>query len=124
MLKKIIRFIVQKRIRPKITNDEERCTSILAAVAHNPHTSIRQIARGAGIGQRTVTRILHSKSFHSYHLSVHQELHRRHFEKRKQFCEWFLRQMQNTNGTFVHNVLFTDEATFTNHNEINIHLGN
>ncbi|KAK1134252.1 hypothetical protein K0M31_012034 [Melipona bicolor] len=39
VLKETGSFIEQKCIRSKITNDEERCTSMLA-VAYNPHTSI------------------------------------------------------------------------------------
>ncbi|KZC11447.1 hypothetical protein WN55_02621 [Dufourea novaeangliae] len=63
---------------------------MLAAVAHNPYNSTRQISRGSGISQSSVVRILHLDNFHPYQLSVHQKLHGRDFDKCVQFCDWLL----------------------------------
>ncbi|KZC13200.1 hypothetical protein WN55_05895, partial [Dufourea novaeangliae] len=97
-------FNVQKRNCRKIVNDEGCRTSTLAAVAHNPHISTRLILR----------RILHSDNIYLYHLSKHQKLNGRDFEKRVEFCDCLLHQMKDSNGTFVQTVLWINEATVTN----------
>ena len=61
-----------------------------------------------------------SYKIHLYHLYLHQELYAFDFQNRVQFVEWFLQQM-SVNGNFCFkNVLFTDEVTFTNHDNVNL----
>lgn len=103
-----------KRKNPTTNEDNE--INILAAIAVNPHVSTRKIAREAGISQSSVIRILARHKFHPFHISLHQELHGNDFQNRINFCQWGLLQ----NHSFFSNVLFTDEATFTNHGSINL----
>ena len=62
----------RKRNRNKRSTGEEGEINVLAAVAVDPQISSRAIARGSGISQRSVIRILHRHKFHPYHISLHQ----------------------------------------------------
>ena len=104
------------RVRNKPTTGEAGATNVLAAVAVNPHVSSREIARDAGMSQRSVLRILHTHKFHPYHISLHQELHGNDFVDRVRFCTWMLRH----DTPDLSRILFTDEATFTNHGNVNL----
>lgn len=111
---------VRKSERQKQVINEEMEISVLASVSRNPHISSRQIERESGISRRSILRILHRHKFHPYHVSLHQELHGNDFMNRVAFCRWAIRQIQN-NESFLNTVLFTDEATFTNHGNVNLH---
>lgn len=110
----------RSRERSKPASNEMTEIGVLAMIAHNPHVASRQIERASGISQRSVLRILHRHKFHPYHVSLHQGLHGMDFINRVHFCEWVVRQIEN-DGLFLDNVLFTDEATFTNHGNVNLH---
>ncbi|EZA49294.1 hypothetical protein X777_12319 [Ooceraea biroi] len=58
--------------------------------------------------------------FHPYHLSLHQALHGMDFVNRVEFCQWAQQQIRINDSSFD-TVLFTDEATFTNHGNVNLH---
>ena len=104
--------------KKKVTHEGNE-VGVLAMVARNPHVSSRQIERESGVSKRSVLRILHRHKFHPYHLSLHQELHGTDFVNRVRFCEWAQQQIRN-NESFVDNILFTDEANFTNHGNVNL----
>ena len=106
----------RKRNRNKRSTGEEGEINVLAAVAVDPQISSRAIARGSGISQRSVIRILHRHKFHPYHISLHQVLHGNDFENRVNFCTWALRH----DTPHLSCILFTDEATFTNHGQVNL----
>ncbi|EFN69005.1 hypothetical protein EAG_00414, partial [Camponotus floridanus] len=105
-----------KRVRTKPQTSEAGEIAVLTSVAVNPHISSRNISRITGISQSSVLRVLHRHKFHPYHVSLHQELHGEDFRNRMEFCEWALQQ----NNYFWENYLFTDEATFTNHGQVNL----
>ena len=108
----------RKHNRRRTATGENSEVAVLAAVAANPHVSSRQLERDSGISQRSVLRLLKRHKFHPYHISLHQALHGDDFQKRIEFCQWALVQIEN--GTFS-NILFSDEATFTNHADVNRH---
>ncbi|XP_026828441.1 uncharacterized protein LOC113562655 [Ooceraea biroi] len=58
--------------------------------------------------------------FHPYHLSFHQALHVMDFVNRVEFCQWAQQQIRINDSSFDA-VLFIDEATFTNHGNVNLH---
>lgn len=93
---------------------------MLAAVAHNPHVSLREVSRNSGISRTSVSRILKHHKFHPYHISMHQELHGDDFNNRVVFCNWALTQIQR-DPQFFYRVMFSDESTFTNHGNVNRH---
>lgn len=110
----------RQRRRQRSATSEENDTAVLAAVAFNPHVSSRNIARESGISQTSVMRILHRQKFHPYHVSLHQELHGNDFARRVQFCEWAHQQIRGQQIA-LRQILFSDEAHFTNHGEVNRH---
>jgi hypothetical protein len=104
--------------RRKTHTDKVAEVAVLGAVANSPHLSSRQIESYSGISKTSVHRILNHHKFHPYHVSLHQELHGNDFQNHVQFCQWAQQQLQ-TDQTFSQNVLCTDEATFTNHGQVN-----
>lgn len=107
----------RRRTTPATGNGNE--IAVLAAVAHNPQVGVRQIARDVGISRSSVCRILHRHRFHPFHISLHQELYGNDFQSRIAFCQFALQQLQG-NPVFLSNILFTDEASFTNHGNVNL----
>lgn len=113
-------IVKKKKMRKKSVTDENAQIAVLAAVAHNPHVSTREIAGQSGISRTSIGRILKQQKFHPYHISMHQDLHGTDFGNRVQFCEWAQQKIRDNNN-FFRNVLFSDESTFTNHGQINRH---
>lgn len=89
-------------------------------MANNPYVSTREIAHDSGLSQISVCKILKRHKYHPYHVSMHQELHGDDFYNRVTFCQWALEQIQR-NPDFFRWVLFSDESTFTNHDDVNRH---
>ncbi|KOC60702.1 hypothetical protein WH47_07445, partial [Habropoda laboriosa] len=89
-------------------------------VIENPNISPRQIAHQCNISKSSVLRILHYNKFHPYHLNIHQQISNTDFANRTEFCRWAQRKIQN-NNSFLNLVLFSDEATFTNRENVNVH---
>lgn len=110
----------EKRHRIRHVANEDNQIAVLAAVDQNPHVSTRDIARDSGISQSSVVQILKLQKFHPYHIHLHQELHGNDFQNRITFCRWALQRIHADRNFFAH-VLFSDEATFTNHGSVNRH---
>ena len=106
----------RKRIRNKTVTNEAAEVAVLAAVAINPHASSREMEREIGISRTSVLRILHRHQFHPFHISLHQALDN-DFQIRLEYNQWVLHQGHD----FMSRILFTDEATFTNHGNVNAH---
>ena len=98
-----------------MTNDAAEI-AVLTAVAINPHASSRKMGREIGISRTTVLRILHRHQFDPFHISLHQALDNE-FQIRLEYSQWVLHQGHD----FMSKILFTDEATFTNHGNVNLH---
>jgi hypothetical protein len=110
----------KKRTRRTAVTDENNEIAVLAAVAHNPHNSTREIARDSGLSHTSVWKILKRHKYHPYHVSLHQDLHGVDFQNRVTFCQWAREQIQQ-NPNFFRYVLFSDESSFTNHGTVNRH---
>lgn len=109
-----------KRIRQKSGPNAEKSLVVLDAAVLNPQISIRQIERQHGISKSTANRILKINRFHPYHIHLTHQLEPRDFERRLQFCNWALNQIQR-NPHFIAEMLFSDEATFGNRGGVNRH---
>ncbi|KZC12711.1 hypothetical protein WN55_04805 [Dufourea novaeangliae] len=72
------------------------------------------------ISRSSVLRILVRHKFHPYHITLYEELYGTDFMNRVAFCQWALNKIQ-FDETFFSSILFTDEATFTNHGNLNLH---
>lgn len=104
--------------RQKLSEEAE--TFVLATVTNNPHISCRQIASQCDLSVKSVWTILKRHKFHPYHICLHQSLSDNDFENRRIFCTWALHQLE-IDQQFFDYVLFTDEASFTNHGQLNKH---
>lgn len=83
----------------------------------DPRTSTRRAAAAFNVNHMIVWRTLRSDGLHPYHFSRLQELTPADFGPRVTFCEWYRSRMEE-DASFGENVLWTDEASFTNlHNE-------
>lgn len=111
---------VRQKVRGRTATNEINQAAVLAAVAHDPHISSRDIASGSGISRRSVLRIMRDHKFRPYHMSLHQELHGNDFQNRIAFCQWAQGRIRQNHDFFL-NVLLTDESTFTNHGQVNRH---
>ncbi|KZC06777.1 hypothetical protein WN55_07550 [Dufourea novaeangliae] len=110
----------RKNSRQKQVTNEETEIGILATVVRDPCVSSRKITRESGVSQRSVIRVLRRHKYHPYHISLHQELTGTDFMNRIEFCRWTQLQIQR-NNSFINWILFSDEATFTNYGNINLH---
>lgn len=109
-----------KRIRQKSGPNAEKSLVVLDAAVLNPQISTRQIERQHGISKSTANRILKINRFHPYHIHLTHQLEPRDFERRLQFCNWALNQIQR-NPHFIAEMLSSDEATFGNRGGVNRH---
>ena len=112
--------VKQTRVKRRPIVNKNNAASLLAFVALNPHASCRQMEKQSGISQRSVLRILHQHKFHSYRISLHQDLYGNDYLKRVNFCNWIRRNMR-TDVSFFRHVLFSDEANFANTGNMNRH---
>lgn len=107
-------------IRRRRIRNEDNIINVLAYVEAEPHLSIREISTDLGVSVASVFRILRDFKLHPYHLVLHQALSDTDFDRRLDYCYW-LRDMCNENLRFLSQVLWTDEATFTNCGRVNLH---
>lgn len=92
----------------------------MAAIAVNPHLSIRQINRDSDINRSSISRILRNNRMHPYHISLHQELTGNDFIQRVNFYNWMQEKLAQ-DDTFLSKIFFSDEATFNNIGVVNRH---
>ena len=74
----------------------------------------------SGISKTSIIQILkEEKNFHPYHLSLYQDFHGTDFIDRMHFSQWSLQQYES-DQSFFKRVLYTNEASFTNHGQLNL----
>ncbi|KFM77037.1 hypothetical protein X975_18776, partial [Stegodyphus mimosarum] len=94
--------------------------SILNIAHESPQTSTRAIARRLQLSHSTVWTVLNENGLHPYHLQRVQAFQETDYPLRVHFCHWFLQQCE-AQADFPSNVLFTDEATFSQEGIFNSH---
>lgn len=99
--------------------EDETVFNVLASVTENPRLSLRQIAENLGVHHTTVLRILKRNQFRSYKFQRHQELVEGDMMTRNEFCN-IIMEKANEDRNFLKDICFTDECTFTLHNEPNV----
>ena len=112
--------VKQTRFKRRPIVNENSAAAILAFAALNTHASSRQMEKKSGISQRSILRILHQLKFHSYRMSLHQDLYGNDFLKPVNFCNWIRRKMC-TDVSFLSQVLFSGEANSANPGNVNRH---
>lgn len=89
------------------------------AITKSPRRSVRKHAASLGLSERTVRRILHDDlHFHPYKMLMTQQLLTTDHATRLQFCERLLDEIES-NDFPIDKVLFTDEAHFYLHGDVN-----
>lgn len=106
--------------RPRHARTEDTITNVLAYVHAECHISIREIVRDLGVSYGTIQRILADKKLHPYHVVLHQALSEADFDNRLNYCYW-LKNMIRDIPQFLSQILWTDEASFTNTGRVNLH---
>lgn len=106
--------------RQRPSRNEDNIINVLALIEADPQLSTRQVSLQLGLSKTSIHRILKDNRLHPYHLSLHQALSDNDFEQRLNYCHW-IRGMCNEDPEYLYRILWTDEATFTNTGEINLH---
>lgn len=97
--------------RPKtvtVRQEEE----VLVRIAEDPSLSTRRLEAATTLSKSTVSRITHTENLYPYHFTPVQNLLQNDLPARMEFCQILLNK-KNENPSFLNNILFTDEATFT-----------
>lgn len=92
-------------------NIRKKKALVVLSVNSDPKDSIRRRSAYMDLSKSTLQRILQELKFHPYKLRVVQELLPDDYQKRMQFCEWFLVTLAS-NENFLDELMFTDEAKF------------
>lgn len=107
--------------RRRNVRSEDNVINVLALVEADPHLSTRKISQELNnVTKSTAHRILVDNKLHPYHVVLHQALSDTDFDRRLEYCHW-LRGMCRENPRFLHQVLWTDEATFSSDGAVNLH---
>lgn len=102
---------------PRVMSEEKKLEVILHA-EDDKRMSTKSIALAVGCSKTSVHRVLKNAKYRSYKFQNHQELLDGDKEARMDFC-FRVFEMINTYPRLLHQVLFTDEATFTVNGEVN-----
>jgi len=109
------------RDRGRVTRRRQRQDArILREIERDPTTSVRRISARTQITKTTVWRLIKSEDLKAYHFTPAKHLEEYDPQSRLQFCQMIMRKYQK-DRTFLKNVLFTDEATFTRDGVYNFH---
>jgi len=96
------------------SNDEKSAT-ILQSFIETPNTSTRKVATENKISQSSVCNIFKKHRFHPYKMLYVQELIHENFDRRIEFFEL----IEARGNDFVNNIVFSDEASFELHGNVN-----
>lgn len=99
------------RQRERPVTGQEATIDVLANVRIQPRLSIRKRAQEAGMSITSMQRILRRNKMFPYKFRRVQELHGDDFQRRMEFCNWFIEQ-EELNPAFATTILTSDEASF------------
>ncbi|EZA48617.1 hypothetical protein X777_13627, partial [Ooceraea biroi] len=106
--------------------------NVVRSFEDNPEKSIRVVVREQDLSYATVQRILKEEKLHAFHLPTErrekyiahytcvQHLRPEDYQRRKTFCENFLREVDR-DPRFPSHVIFSDESLFTREGIYNSH---
>ncbi|EZA49331.1 hypothetical protein X777_12361 [Ooceraea biroi] len=106
--------------RPRSVSTPEAELEVLRRVEENPNISTRIIATELNMNASLVWRILREQQLYPFHIQRVQALIAPGYDSRLAFCRFVLRKVEE-NPDFAANILFTDEAIFTNNGIIHFH---
>lgn len=94
--------------------------TVLETVRENPNISSREIQEILGIPKTTALRCLKKNKFKPYKIRISHHLYPNDFQRRLDFCQWFLRQCNEVPG-FEGTIIWTDEAHISSAGIFNRH---
>lgn len=100
-------------ILPRRNNDTEMQEVFVCAAAERD-LSVRAIASELDISSTQVFKILKKNGYRSFKVSTSNEIFLNDKFRRMEFCERIM-EMINEEPTFLDNILFTDESSFSLH---------
>jgi len=109
--------------RPKIyqkENKENETINVLACVAADPTTSLRNIEKEVGVVPSKSSGILKTNHFKCYIPRKTHHLHPGDAERRLQFCNWYLNMLREDEQFFT-KIIWTDETRVTSDGIFNRH---
>ncbi|KAJ8946990.1 hypothetical protein NQ318_019071 [Aromia moschata] len=98
--------------RPKnyrIQDAEDVAINVVGMVVVNPSISSRQIEAESGISRRRALSVLKKHKFRPYAIRKQQQLLPTDPERRLDFCNWYLQQIEQ-DQLFFKNIIWTDES--------------
>ena len=103
----------KKYERPNQRISEEVQVQVCAAaeVRNGENFTTRSIAADLGISKSSVASILKKNKYYPYRLQRHQELRNNDTERRSEFCNSMLQEL-DFNANMLQNICFTDESKF------------
>lgn len=110
--------------RPR-TNRRTRCNvevtpeEVLAFALLNPLLSTAEISQACGYTRQHVWHLLHAHGAHPYHPTQVQALMLGDQERRLDYCNFMLNTLEE-NPSFLSEILWTDESTFTRDGIVNV----
>lgn len=97
----IIYLIRKMRQEPEVRDNfiisEVVEVNVLEFVNQNPTASTREIGQELRISHESARRILKKHRYRSFKYQLHQHLYVDDFERRLEYCNWFLRNNNNNN---------------------------
>jgi transposase len=106
--------------RGKTVRTTEKENVIINAFRKDPHLSLRRAANAFSISKDSVRGILKDHDFFPYKMQTHQQLFEEDKEDRRSFACDELQRIQE-DSEHLQNLLFSDEAHFHLHGEVNRH---
>ncbi|KAF5281728.1 hypothetical protein FQR65_LT14568 [Abscondita terminalis] len=102
-----------------VTTNENMGTVALALV-EQPNQSAVRLSGELQISDRSLRRMLKRMHYRVYRPRLVHALHEDDFDRRLEFCEWYLGCSQD-DRRFQHSILWSDEATFKLNGTVNRH---
>lgn len=106
--------------RPKTATTDEASLNILLSIQEDPHCTLRKLAQHNETSMKSVHRVLKTNKFHPFKVTLVHELNEDDFDRRVEFCEDMMERVDN-DPNFIHNIVFSDEATFQINGSLNRH---
>jgi len=106
--------------RSQSQTTEERQFEVAQSFVENPRLSIREASQQLQMSRFSVSKNLKTIKFHPYKIHLHQELNEDDFDRRVQFSEVMMQRIDQQSN-FLHNIVFSDEASFEINGKINHH---
>lgn len=108
----------QRLGRPKTATNEDSSIEILQSFVEDPHFSMRKASQAHDTSVMSIHRVLKNAKYHPYKINLVQELVADDFDRRVEFCEIMMQEIDE-HPDLINKIVFSDEATFVLDGTIN-----